>query len=153
MNSSPSAEHRHLTVAPAPSPTSSPHSLGLSAYDRSAIAAFVTGDPQEIERLLGDARQLAEALAGPTADGARVRLLARTASACRTQLRILEGLLAQRLAARDFEAVAALSRALDGVAKRMVMALKQLGVESSLRQRPSVHIRHADHVAFAGSGR
>ena len=82
-----------------------------------------------------DTRQLAEALAGPAGDGARVRLLARAAATSRTQLRLLEGLLAQRLAARDFEAVAALSHALDGISKRMTMAIKQLSVESSLRQR------------------
>lgn len=142
-----------MTVEPAAAPPPLTRTLGLSAHDRAAITGFVTGDPAEIERLVEDTRQLAEALAGPAGDGARVRLLARTAAACRSQLRVLEGLLAQRVAARDFEAVAALSRALDGVAKRMVMAVKQLGVESSLRHRPTVMIGHADRVDFAGGGR
>ncbi|MBI5543800.1 MAG: hypothetical protein HY901_07940 [Deltaproteobacteria bacterium] len=152
MHTSPSAEDRCLTVSPTPAPPMPTRALGLTPFDQAAIIGFVSGDQATIQGLVEDTRQLAEALAGPAGDGARVRLLARTAAACRSQLRVLEGLLAQRVAARDFEAVAALSRALDGVAKRMVMAVRQLGVESSLRQRPSVVIGHADRVDFAGGG-
>lgn len=138
---------------PVPPPTATPHALGLSRFDRAAITGFVSGDDVEIQRIVEDTRQLADALAGPAGDGARVRLLARTAAACRTQLRVLEGLLAQRLAARDFEAVAVLNRTLEGTVKRMVLAVKQLGVESSLRQRPSVVIKHAENVGFVGGSR
>jgi hypothetical protein len=150
-----SAEHRSLSVAPLHPVPAVSSALGLSKYDRSAITAFVSGDADEIDRFVEDTRQLAQALAGlgPDGDGARVRLLARTAAACRSQLRVLEGLLAQRVAARDFDAVAALNRTLDGVTRRMVMALKTLAVESSLRQRPSVLIGHADRVDFAGGSR
>lgn len=142
-----------LAVAPVVPALASTRALGLSEYDRAAITGFVHGDACAIAKLVEDTRQLAEALAGPGGDGARVRLLARTAAACRTQLRVLEGLLAQRMAARDFDVVIVLNRALDGVTKRMVMTVKQLGVESSLRQRPSVVIRHADRVNFAGDSR
>jgi hypothetical protein len=150
MDTTSPAEHRHLTVAPAPSPPCPTRALGLSEYDRSAITAFVTGEPGEINKLIADTRQLAEALAGPDGDGARVRLLSRHAAACRTQLRILEELLAQRMAARDFESVAALNRTLDGVAKRMVMAVKLLGVESALRRRPMVTLTRTESVTFSG---
>jgi len=147
------AEQCALTVTPVPERSSAQHALGLSEYDRLPIKAFVTGDTDEINKLVEDTRLLAEALAGPAGDGARVRLLARTAAACRTQLRVLEALLAQRVAARDFEAVAVLNRVLDGVAKRMVLTVKQLGVESSLRQRPSVIVKYADRVEFNGASR
>jgi hypothetical protein len=150
---SPPAVDRTLAVTPGPPTPIAQRALGLSEYDRSSITAFVTGDPDEISKLVEDARQLAEALAGPTGDGARVRLLARTAAACRSQLRLLERLLAQRVSARDFEAVTLLNRTLDSVARRMVMAVRQLAVESSLRQRPSVLIGHADRVEFAGGSR
>lgn len=152
MACAPSVEDRSLAVAPVPPVHGAPRALGFSEYDRSAITAFVSGDREEIAKLVEDARQLADALAGPAGDGARVRLLARMAAACRAQLRILEDLLAQRVAARDFEAVAVLNKTLDGVAKRMVMAVRQLGVESSLRQRPSVVIS-AENVGFIGSSR
>lgn len=152
MLSSRPAEDRPR-VALAHRSSGEPHTLGLSDFDVSAITGFVSGDPAEIRRLVEDARLLAEGLAGPAGDGVRVRLLARTAAACRTQLRLLEVLLAQRVGARDFEAVAVLNRTLDSVAKRMVMVVKQLGVESSLRHRPSVVIKHAENVGFVGSSR
>jgi hypothetical protein len=133
------AEERHLAPVGVPR-------LALSLLDQAAVSAFVTGDPGEVAALVEDARQLAEALAGEGGDGARVRLLARAASAARTQQRVLEVMLGDRLAKRDVQGVELVTKALEGVTKRLTAVLKQLSAESALAKRPAVYIGHADEV-------
>jgi hypothetical protein len=130
-----------------------PRALGLSTYDTQGITSFVRGSPAEVAPLLEDVRRLAEVLADRgTGDDARVRLISRVAAAARAQQRILESLLGDRLAQRDFEAVKAISRALDGAARRLATALSLLAEESSARRRPTVSIHHAEAVHFAEVG-
>jgi hypothetical protein len=133
------AEERHLAPVGVPR-------LALSLLDQAAVSAFVTGDPGEVAALVEDARQLAEALAGDDGDAARVRLLARAASAARTQQRVLEVMLGDRLAKRDAQGVELVTRALDGVTKRLTALMKQLSAESAVAKRPAVFIGHADEV-------
>jgi hypothetical protein len=58
--------------------------------------------------------------------------------------RLISELLAQRLAARDYPAVTALTKVLDGGTRRLVLVLKQLAVEESLRSRASVIVRDSN---------
>jgi hypothetical protein len=136
------AEERDL----APSQPASPSRLGLTPLDQAAVITFAGGSGTS--DLVEDARQLAEALAGPDGDAARVRLLARATAAARTQERVLEILLGEQVAKRDVEGVELINRTLDGVSRRLVALVKQLAVESSLRKRPTVFINHADEVTL-----
>jgi hypothetical protein len=94
----PSAEDRFLAVAAATLHPVVSRALGLSAYNKASVTAFVSGDPGEIDKLVEDTRRLAEALAapGPSGDWARVMLLSRVAVTCRTELRVLETPLTNR---------------------------------------------------------
>ncbi|WP_242370677.1 hypothetical protein [Anaeromyxobacter sp. SG26] len=121
--------------------------LGLSRLDQAAVAAFTSGDTGEI---VEDTRQLADALAGPDGDPARVRLMARAVAAARTQQRVLEALLGDRLAKRDREGVELVTAVLDGVSRRLAMFTKHLAAESALRRRPTVVIGRADTVSIGG---
>ena len=123
--------------------------LGFSVYDRAAISSWVKGDAREIEALIEDARQLAEALAGRDGQASRQRLLSRAAAAARAQERVLSELLARTLAARDYAAVNILTRALEATTRRLVVLLKQLAVEDALRSRPSITITNVNNVAVA----
>ena len=127
----------------------SPTRLGLSRLDQAAVAAFTAGDTGEI---VEDARQLAAALAGPDGDPARVRLMARAVAAARTQQRVLEALLGDRLAKRDREGVELVTTVLEGVSRRLAMFTRHLAAESALRRRPTVVIGRADTVSI-GDGR
>jgi hypothetical protein len=139
-----STEDRSLVPAtPLPAPPAS-RALGFTSFDRAAIAAYVKGDPEAVAALLNDARELASALSGSDGAGSRRRLLSRAAAAERTVQRLISELLAQRLAARDYPAVTALTKVLDGGTRRLVLVLKQLAVEESLRSRASVIVRDSN---------
>jgi hypothetical protein len=140
MSSSP-AEERDLAVA---EPANPAPRLALSALDQAALLAF--GGSADVAEMCEDARLLAAALAGDDGDQARVRLLARATSAARTQQRVLEVVLGDRLAKRDAEGVELVNKTLDAVSRRLVALVKQLAMESSLRKRPTVVIGHADEV-------
>jgi len=145
------AEDRSLSIGHEPAgpiEPATPPRVGLSTYDEAAVTAFVGGDSVAVADLVEDVRKLADALAGDDGDAARVRLLARAAAAARAQQRALEALLGRCLAQRDYEGVEAVSRVLDGVSRRLALSLKHLAVESQLRRRPAVFIRHANSVNF-----
>lgn len=146
MSTSP-AEQRQLAQTET-SAASAPR-LGLSLLDQAALTAFMSGDPGEIGELVEDARLLAEALAGDDGDQARIRLLARATSAARTQGRVLEVMLGDRLAKRDAQGVELVSKVLDGVTRRLTSLLRQLSVESALKKRPAVYVAHANEVNFS----
>jgi hypothetical protein len=120
--------------------------LALSSLDQAAVAAFMGGDSGEVAELVEDARKMAAALAGDDGDGARVRLLSRATAEARTQQRVLEVVLGDRLAKRDVQGVELVNKTLDGVTKRLTALLKQLAMESALAKRPSVYVAHADEV-------
>lgn len=123
--------------------------VGLSALDRAATTAFASGDARE---LVEEARALAEALCGTDADAARTRMLARAMAACRTQQRVLEVILGERVAKRDEEGALLVSKVLDGVVRRLATLSKAAASEAALRQRPSVFVGRADVVNVAGAG-
>jgi len=127
-----------------------PRQLGFSNFDNAAVTAFAKGDATAVAQLIEATRSLAEALAGPEGDTVRVRMLARIVSTARTQQRLLEALLGERLAQRDFEAVDAIEKVLDGLAKRLSMMTKHLRAESEMRRRPVVLINNAEKVSIGG---
>lgn len=133
-----------LTV---PANASYPEQLGLSRYDATAVTAFVKGDRDEIAALIEDTRLVAQGLASEGGDAARVRMAAREAAAARSQARVLQALLGERLAARDTVGVELISKALDGTTRRLALMLKHLAMESALRRRPTVVVGHADVVS------
>lgn len=143
MSPSPTVD-RSLASATQRPPAPDPRALGFTSFDRAAITAYVKGDPEAVAALLDDARELAAALSGSDGGGSRRRLLSRTAAATRAHQRLLEELLAERLAARDYPAVTALTKVLDGVTRRLVLLLKQLAVEESLRSRHSIIVRDSN---------
>lgn len=120
--------------------------LGLTPWDQKAITAFVKGDSQALADFVEDARLLAEGLAGDDGDSSRARMAARAVASGRAQQRVLEALLADRLAARDEAGVALVSKVLDGVTRRLSVWMKHLQVEAALRRRPVVLINHAEKV-------
>jgi hypothetical protein len=132
-----------------PRPEAGPPRLGLTAHDAQEVTAYVRGDPGQLSELVEDARALADGLASFDGDNVRVRLLARIVAAARTQQRVLDQLLAQTLAQRDEVGHRLVAQSLNGVQRRLEGALKQLAVESALRQRPSINIRHADTVSIS----
>ena len=91
-------------------------------YGTYAPGAFAEGDHEE---LLGLVRDSAQSLVGPDRNDARLRLLSRAVASTRAQQSLLEGAMAERLAARDFDGVAMLDRVLAGVVKRLVMLLAE----------------------------
>jgi hypothetical protein len=127
-----------------------PRRLGLSEHDAREVTAYVRGDPDQLAELVEDARAMADGLASSfDGDNSRVRLLARIVAAARTQQRVLDQLLAQTLAQRDEVGNRLVAKAAEGVRRRLEGALKQLAVESALRRRPSINIRHADTVSIS----
>jgi hypothetical protein len=135
------AEERDL----APSPPRSPQRVGLTPLDRAAAVAFAGGSG--ISALVDEAQRLAEDLAGPDGDRARVQLLARATSATRIQQQVLEVMIGDRLAKRDLQGVELVDRVLEGVSRRLGALLRQLAAESALAKRPSVLV-HATEVTI-----
>jgi hypothetical protein len=132
---------------PEPEP---PRQLGFSSFDNAAVTAFAKGDATAVAQLIESTRLLAEALAGPEGDTVRVRMLARIVATARTQQRLLEALLGERLAQRDFEAVDAIEKVLNGVASRLSVMTRHLRAESETRRRPVVLINNAERVSIGG---
>lgn len=123
--------------------------VGLTELDKAAVSAFASGDVRE---LVEEARALAESLAGVDADAARTRMLARAMAACRTQQRVLEVILGQRVAKRDESGALLVSKVLDGVVRRLATLSKAAASEAALRQRPAVFVGRADVVNVSGTG-
>ena len=95
----------------------------------------------------------ATALAGPDREAARLRLISRAVATERARQVVLEALLDQHLAARDFDAVGAINKVLSSTTKRTLCALLREHVAASnLGQRATVMVGHADAV-HVGSGK
>ncbi len=118
------AENRHLALATTgvTEHSSEPRRLGLSVVDKLAVTAFATGDQAA---LLEQVRARAEVLVGPDADGGRRRIIAKRLATTEGHVELLEGLVGQALAQRDFEAVEILDRLLRSYSSRLVFLRRE----------------------------
>jgi hypothetical protein len=135
-------ENRHLALAStggAGQQTSERRRLGLSVVDKLAVTAFATGDH---EALLEQVRARADVLVGPDADACRRRIIAKRLATTEGHVELLEALVGQALAQRDFDAVEILDRLLRSYSSRLVF-LRREHADEMQRGRSSAPRRAA----------
>lgn len=117
--------------------------LGLPGIDQLALTSFVIGDA---EQLVGHARGLAEALAGPDGDATRQRTIARSLAITRSQMDLVDAAIGAAMGRGDFGAVKVLTNLADSMTRRLKMLLDEHRIELG-RDRPvQMFVAHADTV-------
>lgn len=141
------AENRHLAVAPSTSDTTpaEPRRLALSVVDRLAATALATGDH---EALLEQVRARAEVLVGSDADGGRRRMVAKRLASTEGHVELLEALVGQALAQRDFEAVATLDRLLRSYSARLIFLRREHADEMQRGRLRTVLVRETTSISI-----
>jgi hypothetical protein len=92
--------------------------------DRLAMEKLVEASPEELRKLHGLLEETMNGLVMEP-EPARMRVLARTIALLRAKVMLLEGIADSMLAARDFLAMTAVQKALDGTARRLAMMLSE----------------------------
>lgn len=134
-------------MSEAPSPEGQPR-IGLSPLDRIALDGIT--DPRDVPGLIAWTKLSATALAGSDRDGARVRLISRAVSCERARLLVYEGLLDERLAARDWEAVREIRRVIATTSKNLCGLLREHSAACHIgRHDVVVAVAHVDAINVA----
>ena len=113
--------------------------VGLTRFDRLPLETL-SDDPHALASWVADS---ATALAGADREAARLRLISRAVATERARHVVLEAMLDERLAARDFEGVHAVNRVLTSTTKRLCALLREHAAACSIGQRASVVIGQA----------
>jgi hypothetical protein len=125
-----------------------PRRVGLTALEQLGTGLLFDGaPPNELRSWLVD---IATALAGSDANGARARLLARSLASARAQVATLEAMVAERLAERDAVGLALVDRALTNASRRLVALLAEHRRMHAPERPVVVAVEHAE-VTVTGS--
>jgi len=125
--------------------------IGLTSVDLLALDGLA--DPRDVPAIVDAVKMSATALAGSDRNAARVRLVARAVASERARMLVLQGMLDERLLARDFDGVAAIDRLLTSTTKRLAILLGEHRAACSVGQRPTVLVGHADAIHVEGGER
>jgi hypothetical protein len=122
--------------------------IGLVSLERLGSELLFDGTAGgEIREWLVD---MATVLAGNDANGARIRLLARSLASARAQVAVLEAMVAERVAERDPAGLALVDRALTNASRRLVTLIAEHRRTHAPERPVVVAVEHA-HVNVIGS--
>jgi hypothetical protein len=123
----------------------------LSPLDKLALDGLV--DPRDFSAIVSMVEDSATALSGFDRHEVRVRLVSRAVAAERARMLILQGMLDERLTARDLDGAAEVDRLLLSTTRRLAILLGEHRAACSAGHRPTVVVGHADAVHVEGADR
>lgn len=128
--------------------TEPPLHVKLSPLDRIALDGLT--DPRDVPALIAWTESSATALAGSDREGARLRLISRSLATERARLLVLEGMLDERLAAGDWDAVREIRPVIATASKTLCGLLREHAAACHVgRHGITVAVAHVDAINVA----